>query len=146
MDIILLIVSIILVLSLLIFIPFLFLKEVLFCFGTKCNLLREFISKNNGFFTILFVFIFFIQQLLLTIISYLLKVDSKTQILIGVFALIILTTATIEKFILEKKFQYQKSEVDVTSYENQEMLKDLKEISQSYERLYDKYKKLKQKR
>ncbi len=134
------------VLMIVIGILLLFAKEILFFLEDRCNLLRNFVSKNSGFFTILFLFIFFSQQLALIVLSYLLNVDSKIQILIGIFALIILTTAAVEKFILEKKLQYLKSETSIVSYENQKIFESYKEISQAYEKLYNKYKKLKQKR
>ena len=59
--------------------------------------------------------------------SYL-EVDSKAQLLIGIFALIVLTTATIEKFILEKKYQYLVSEVSKVSYENEKNFTKMKEL------------------
>lgn len=123
----------------------LFARELLFFLEDRCNLLRDFIRKNSGFFTILFLFIFFSQQLALILLSYLLNVDSKIQILIGVFALIILTTAAVEKFVLEKKLQYLQSETSKVTYENQKIFDEYKEISEAYEQLYNKYKKIKTK-
>ena len=115
----------------------LFARELLFFLEDRCNLLRDFIRKNSGFFTILFLFIFFSQQLALILLSYLLNVDSKIQILIGVFALIILTTAAVEKFVLEKKLQYLQSETSKVTYENQKIFDEYKEISEAYEQLYN---------
>ncbi len=130
---------------LLLIILLIFLKESLTVINQKFNHLRVFINKNYGIFTLFFILVFFFEQLfLIYFVSVYLEVSVKA-IFISIFALIVLTTATLEKFILEKKFQYQKQEVDVVSYENQELLKDAKNIVNKYEILYRKYHSLKKK-
>ena len=87
------------------------------------------------------------EQLLLMYVVYaFLKVSATAQFFIGTYALLVLTTATIEKFILEKKYQYQKKEIDIISFKNEEMLTEMKDLSRDYERLYTKYQQLKKKR
>ena len=64
---------------------------------------------------------------MLILVSYF-EVGSKAQLLIGIFALIVLTTATIEKFILEKKNQYLASQVYKLSYDNEQNLQEMKKL------------------
>lgn len=135
------------IVSILSVILLIFLKEYLKVINNKFNVLRHFINSNYGIFTLSFMFIFFIEQLFLIYISYAyLDVSPKATFFISMFALIVLTTATLEKFILEKKFQYQKQEIDIISYENQEILTDIKTIVKKYELLSKKYYLLKKKR
>ena len=107
---------------------FIFLKEILSAFNVRLNNLRSFLHQNSGVFTLFFIFLFFVEQILLLLFVSYLKVDSKAQLLIGIFALIVLTTATIEKFILEKKYQYLVSEVSKVSYENEKNFTKMKEL------------------
>ena len=65
---------------------------------------------------------------------YYFTVDSKTQLLIGIFAIIVLTTATLEKFILEKKYQYLASQVNQVSYENEQKLQQMKQLYDVHQR------------
>ena len=109
---------------------FIFLKEILYAFNVRLNFLRSFLHQNSGVFTLLFIFLFFIEQIVLLLFVSYLEVDNKAQLLIGIFALIVLTTATVEKFILEKKNQYLASQVYKLSYDNEQNLQEMK-------RLYD---------
>jgi hypothetical protein len=136
---IILIISIILII---ITILFLFLKEILSFIDNRCKYLREFISKNGGIFTILFSFLFFVEQILLIVaVSYFLEIPPKAQFIISLFTLIVLTTATFEKFILEKRNEYQKVELIKTAVQNEEMLTQFKQLSEDYQKLYEKYQK-----
>ncbi len=78
--------------------------------------------------------------------SYFLEISSVAQFIISLFALVVLTTATLEKFILEKRYEYQKQEVIRITGQNEEALTGLKQLSQDYQVLYQKYLQSKKKR
>ena len=63
------------------------------------------------------------------------NVEAQAQLLIGIFALIVLTTATLEKFILEKKYQYLSKEATQLAEENELKLKDMKNTLEENKRL-----------
>jgi len=107
---------------------FIFMKEILSVCNVRLNLLRSFLHHNSGIFTLIFIFLFFVEQILLLILVSYFEVGSKAQLLIGIFALIVLTTATIEKFILEKKNQYLASQVYKLSYDNEQNLQEMKKL------------------
>lgn len=108
---------------------------------------RNFIHKNSGFFTLVFLFIFFVEQLLLMLITYyLFEISTEAQLLIGIFALIVLTTAAGEKFILEKKYQYLSKEFTKAMHDNERILLEMKKLYDNYEDLYTKYIKIKSKK
>ena len=68
---------------------------------------REFIIKNEGFFTIFFVLVFLVEQLLLIIIlAYFFQLSKWLSAIVGIFALIVVTTAAFQKFIWEYKFRW----------------------------------------
>lgn len=142
-----LILSIIILVLVIIMLVFLFLKDILSLINNQCFYLREFISKNGGIFTVVFILAFFIEQILLIIaVSYFLEIPLHAQFVISLFALLVLTTATLEKFILEKRYEYQKQEVVKTASQNEEILKELKQFSDDYHILYKKYINLKKQR
>ena len=115
-------------LAILIALVFIFMKEIFFACNVRLNLLRSFLHHNSGIFTLIFIFLFFVEQILLLILVSYFEVGSKAQLLIGIFALIVLTTATIEKFILEKKNQYLASQVYKLSYDNEQNLQEMKKL------------------
>lgn len=138
---------IIVLLVIIITLTFLFLKDILSLINERCSDLRDFISKNSGIFTVIFIFLFFIEQILLIIaVSHFLEIPPKAQFIISLFALLVLTTATLEKFVLEKRYEYQKQEIINTTYQNEEVLNELKQLSNDYQCLYNKYNILKKQR
>src|SRR3989344_8991990 len=100
-----------------------FLKDVLAFIDARSSHLRDFTHKNGGFFTLVFLFMFFIEQLLLMLVTYYyFEVSANAQLLIGIFGLIVLSTAALEKFILEQKNQYLSKEINDIIHENEIML------------------------
>jgi len=65
--------------------------------------------------------------------------------LISIFALIVITTATVEKFILEKKYEYLKGESSAMFYYNETKLKEMKYFLKMGKDLEEENKKLKEK-
>ena len=113
---------------------FVFMKESLNSLDRFCCYLRTFIGKNQGFFTMIFMSLFFIEQVILLIcVYYFLKVSSQAQFLISIFALVVITTATLEKFILEKRYEYLKKRVGIISYKNQKQLLKMTELLKTEE-------------
>lgn len=113
----------IMLLALFLVISLIFLKDVLSFIDSRSSYLRSFTRNNSGFFTIFFLFIFFIEQLLLMLITYFFSdISEEGQLLVGIFALIVLSTAGLEKFILEKKNQYLSKEINDIIHENEIML------------------------
>lgn len=123
----------------------LFLREVLSFIDARCFFLRKFINRNSGVFTIFFLFLFLIEQIFLVFFVYLMDVDARSQVLISLFALIVLTTAALEKFILEKKYQYQMREVIRVSYDNEQYLARTKELLRQKSELHEEMQILKEK-
>lgn len=87
---------------------------------------KKFILKHNGFFRILFVFAFFIEQIILLYIIYIFSVHPKAQLYIGILALTVFTTATLQKFIWEYKYQHILKIVDRYSYVHSKELSNIK--------------------
>jgi len=103
---------------------------------------RKFIVSNTGFFTILFLVIFFLEQaLLILFVFYFFEASSKLQILISIFALIVVTTATLQKFIWEYKFQHRSKEVAIFSYNNKRLFSDVRLLIDENQKLRNELKK-----
>ena len=120
-----------------------FLKDLLKIISKACDLLRDFIHKNSGIFSVSFLLIFFLEQVLLIFCVYqFFNVSQMAQFIIGVFALIVITTATLEKFFLEKKYQYLQKEAHIMAYENEKLFLDFKKILDAHENLNKKYEQL----
>lgn len=97
---------------------FIFMKEFLDKTTILCKHFRKFIVENTSFFTILFLVIFFIEQVILIILVYTLAVSMKAQLLISLSALVVVTTATLQKFIWEYKYQNVSRKVYRITYKN----------------------------
>ena len=110
-------------------------KELLQFTQVRIEYLKTFIHQNSGIFSIVFMFLFFIEQIALILFTYSMNVEAQAQLLIGIFALIVLTTATLEKFILEKKYQYLSKEATQLAEENELKLKDMKNTLEENKRL-----------
>ena len=73
----------------------------------KSKVIRKIITENEGLFTILFVLVFLIEQIaFILILTVFFKVSKWISAIVGIFALIVVTTATLQKFIWEYKFQW----------------------------------------
>ncbi len=103
-DIILILINLVLV--------FVFLPRILDLFGDRIKKIRNFIRENEGFFSIFFIGLFAIEQIILIILTSLpqfTKSLNRIKLIIGLFALIVITTASLQKFVLEKQKEYKKT-------------------------------------
>jgi len=92
----------------------LFNKYFLRTLDKTCNNTRIFIHRNESFFTILFLFLFSIQQFILIILFFYFKTNlNLLQIIISIFALIVVTTASLQKIILDVKLRYFREKVNI---------------------------------
>jgi len=104
----------------------LFHKSLLSFITDLCSSIREFMTKNSSIFTIAFLLLFFLEQLVLLVGVFLFNVSKKLQMLIGIFALIVITTATFEKFIWEYKYNDAKRKLGYVEQQNKEDLMRIK--------------------
>lgn len=94
--------------------------------------IRYFIFKNDSFFSIIFLLIFFIEQLILIILVFYFKVNIELlQLIISVFALIVVTTSSFQKLILDIRVRHFKEQTIGFSklfFQSQKMLGNFKEL------------------
>ncbi len=70
---------------------------------------REFIKKNEGVFSIFFIVLFALEQALLILLTDYFKDNAGfLRLIISIFALVVMTTASLQKFVLETKRRYEK--------------------------------------
>jgi hypothetical protein len=124
------------ILLILIILSLLFLKfyrQILIYFDRLIDFLRGFIYKNDSFFTILFLIVFFTEQLVLIILAWYFRENIIfLQIIISIFALIVVTTSSFQKIILDVRVRYFKEQATV-----------LMRLAYFSEKMVNKYKKLK---
>ena len=92
---------------------FLFLKQILEFVNVRIQCLRKFVLENDGFFSIFFIALFAAEQVLLIWLIY--KFNNNPSILtliVSIFALVVITTASLQKFLLETKRKYEKETKD----------------------------------
>lgn len=117
-------------------------RELLGLISGICSNCRKFVIENSGFFTILFLVIFFLEQALLIILIFsFFSVPYRLQIIISIFALIVVTTATLQKFVWEYKFHALRGRVISTGIKNKVFLLEMKELINENEELRMKLKK-----
>jgi len=101
-------------------------KELVFLTIKIRDCSRTIITANTGLFTLIFLFIFFLEQILLIIFVFRFSnVPTGLQKGISIFALIVVTTATLQKFIWEYKYQQRSKEVAILSYQNNELISEV---------------------
>ncbi len=89
----------------------LFNKELLKLIDRICYNLRNFVYRNDSFFTILFLLLFFIEQVILLIFVFYYRENiSAIQIIVSGFGLIVVTTASLQKAILEVRVRHFKEQ------------------------------------
>ena len=103
-------------------------EKILFIIHIKCNYLKKFILLHNGFFTIGFIIIFLSEQVTLILVIYFSNVSSWLSMFIGLFALCVITTASLQKFIWQFKFTSAQQKVQKVSIENNQKLNFMKKI------------------
>lgn len=93
---------------------------------------RYFISKNESFFDILFLFGFGLEQILLFYLIYKFSIDSLLfQLFIGALVLIVLTTSSLQKIVSDVRNKELKKKIYINIIENEKIVSEynsLKEI------------------
>ncbi len=106
-----------------------FYEELLYSISEICESLGNFIKKNTGFFTVLFIFIFFLEQLFFLLIVFLyFEVSLRLSTFISIFALIVITTATLQKFIWQYKYEFLRAMVSKITNANRIFLAEMKDL------------------
>ena len=84
-------------------------------FLDKFNLnLRTFIKRQEGFFSIGFITLFGVEQIFLILWVYIYKDNPDIlRLIVSFFSLVVLTTASLQKFLLDTKRRYEKEERDI---------------------------------
>ena len=103
-------------------------NRILNFLGDFSGNLRSFLGKYSGFFTILFLILFAFEQLLLIVGAYYFNVAPKLQMFIGIFALVVVSTATLEKFVWEYKFTKRNEELIKVSNDNNLLFSDVENL------------------
>ena len=114
MELISYIITYIVVISSILTLCILFHKKLAYFFNDLISDCRWFIQENDSLFTILFLILFFVEQLFLIIFAYLFRENVIVlQIIIGVFALVVVTTASFQKTILDVRIKHFKGQKEI---------------------------------
>src|SRR3989344_8332787 len=114
MELISYIITYIVVISSILTLCILFHKKLAYFFNDLISDCRWFIQENDSLFTILFLILFFVEQLFLIIFAYLFRENVIVlQIIIGVFALVVVTTASFQKTILDVRIKHFKGKKEL---------------------------------
>ena len=102
----------------------------------------NFIEESRGFFTISFILVFLFEQILfILLINLLFDISLWANTGIGIFALIVITTASFQKFVWEYKFQSSTLQVIAFSVENDMLLSEIGELVDENKKLRKQLKK-----
>jgi hypothetical protein len=110
----------------------LFIKDIVKTLNRFCNMCRWFISENAGIFKIIFIITFFLEQVaFIYILNKYFNISKSTNTFIGIFALIVVTTASFQAFIWEYKYYHSEQQLRMVKYMNL--------LAQKSESLIDKF-------
>lgn len=105
-----------------IFIVYIRLPERVKHLQIRIELIRDLIEKNEGFFTILFIGIFALEQIaLILLINYYKESLDVLRLIVGLFAVLVISTATLQKFLIDTKRRYEKDR-DITARRARDLL------------------------
>ena len=105
-----------------------FLPIIFRCLEKAIMVTREFIKHNEGFFSILFILLFALEQVILIgLTTYFREEANLLRLIISIFALVVITTASLQKFILETKRRYE-NETKRSIEESNEVIRTYKTI------------------
>lgn len=90
---------------------------------------RSFIEESKGFFTILFIVVFLFEQIIyIVVVNTFFNIPKWLNVSMGIFALIVVTTASFQKFVWEYKFQSAQQRVILVTQQNKIYLSKFKEL------------------
>ncbi len=93
----------------------------------RTELFRRFTKKNDGFFSVFFIILFAAEQATLIILLFIFENDtSLVRLIVSVFGLFVVTTAALQRFVLETKRRYEKEQYD-TALKAKGVLKEISE-------------------
>jgi hypothetical protein len=109
----LIILNAILLLTITTIICFIYMYKIVRVTRFRIYLVRKLIDENDGIFSLLFIFLFAIEQVILILLIYIFNNPSMLKLIVSIFALVVITTASLQKFILETKRRYEKEKYDI---------------------------------
>lgn len=117
-----------LLLLIIVIVVFYFLIPLLICIDVRMDRLRDFTKKNDSFFSLFFIGLFGIEQVLLIMLLFIFGSDiSLTKLIVSVFALVVISTASLQKHLLETKRRYEREHYEA-ALKVRGVLKDVSEI------------------
>ena len=115
-----------------------FWTDVLDFINCRAEKTRKFMKNNEGFFSIFFIVLFAIEQsILIGLTTYFKEDTTKLRLIISIFALFVMTTASLQKFVLETKRRYEK-EVQESGYKTLELVESYEGLIRSKDDIINK--------
>ncbi len=110
-----------------------FAKDILKTLNDVSKICRWFISENAGFFKILFIVAFFFEQVIfIYVLNKYFQISRWTSAFIGIFALIVVTTASFQVFVWEYKYYHSQQQLNI--------VKSAASVTEKWEYLTEKFK------
>lgn len=100
------------------------------------NNLRKFAFENKTIFEVFFIFLYFLEQFLLIKWSYDAKSLQELGFLISIFALIVLTTFSLHKLLMESRIKYLENKVAEADTRKRTLEEENKLIKDTYKDLF----------
>ncbi len=98
--------------------------------------LRAFAYHNRTLFEVFFIFLYTLEQALLVFFTFLVRDAEELGLIIAIFALIVLTTFSIHKLLMESRIKHLENEVQLLLTEIQLLETSIKELRGAYDELY----------
>jgi len=107
----------IILLTILVIIFILFIDDILRTVNQFCYSCQRFIGERSGLFKIVFTLLFFVEQAaFLYILHKYFEISKKANTFIGIFALIVVVTASFQAFVWE--YKYALTEREKSAFKN----------------------------
>jgi len=107
----------IILLAIIVFLFIIFIDDILKTVNQFCISCQRFIGERAGFFKILFTLLFFVEQVVfLYILHKYFEISKATNTFIGIFALVVVVTASFQAFVWE--YKYYLTDKEKTTFKN----------------------------
>ena len=107
------ILNIFLIFLIFLFIFYIRLSNFLKNLNNNIEICRKFIIKNDSFFSILFIVLFGLEQVALIIFVFVYNEHINIlKLIISIFALVVITTASLQKSLLDTKRKHEKEQYE----------------------------------
>ncbi len=97
--------------------------------------LRRFSYRNRGVFEAAFIMVYTIEQVALVLLTYFINNMAVFNVVVSLFALVVLTTFSLHRLVMESRIKTLESEVQMAIADNENQFQTINTLQREYHHL-----------